>query len=167
MVLLKLGLSFCLKHISLLSFTFHSLLVVCAHLPPPHPPPPLHHGPLKSSSSCPNMLPSATVGLSSGPPGGTGLTDGCDLHHFFSPRIFCSVYFISCHSPPALFGAPYSSSLSVPSGPDVWGYEVPSDPRPRALSVIAVRPELDMLYKQMREQHSGEGTERVCQERFS
>jgi len=60
-----------------------------------------------------------------------------------------------CHSPPALFRE--SISYSVPSGPDVWGREVISDPRPRALSVIAVRPELDMLYKRMNEQNRGEG----------
>ncbi|KAM4552804.1 myomegalin isoform 4-T4 [Odontesthes bonariensis] len=88
---------------------------VCSSLPPPH-------GFLKSSSSCPNMLCSATVGLTS-------------------------------QSARALFSVPVSSSLSVPSGPDVWGYEVSSDPRPRALSVIAVRPELDSLYKQMSEQN--------------
>ncbi|XP_038125843.1 myomegalin-like isoform X1 [Cyprinodon tularosa] len=52
------------------------------------------------------------------------------------------------------FSAPISS-LSVFSGPDVWGYEVLSDPRPRALSVAAVRPELDMLYRQMHEQNRG------------
>ncbi|XP_069013277.1 myomegalin-like isoform X4 [Embiotoca jacksoni] len=55
----------------------------------------------------------------------------------------------------ALFREPLSYSLSVPSGPDVWGYEVTSDPRPRALSVIAVHPELDTLYKQMNEQNRG------------
>ncbi|XP_072220627.1 myomegalin-like isoform X6 [Leuresthes tenuis] len=86
---------------------------VRSSLPPPH-------GFLKSSSSCPNMLCSATVGLTS-------------------------------QSARALVSVPVSSSLSVPSGPDVWGYEVSSDPRPRALSVIAVRPELDSLYKQMSE----------------
>ncbi|XP_078791013.1 myomegalin isoform X7 [Oryzias latipes] len=77
---------------------------------------------LKSSSSCPNMRCSATVGLTS-------------------------------QSTRALLG--FSSSFSVPLGPDVWGYEAPSDPRPRALSVIAVRPELDTLYRQMSEQHRG------------
>lgn len=50
------------------------------------------------------------------------------------------------------------------SGPDVWGYEVISNPRPRALSVAAVRPELDMLYRQMHEQNRGEGPQRVCHE---
>ncbi|KAM7379228.1 hypothetical protein PAMP_004793 [Pampus punctatissimus] len=55
----------------------------------------------------------------------------------------------------ALYSEPVPSSLSVPSGPDVWGMEVTSDPRPRALSVIAVRPELDTLYKQMNEQNRG------------
>ncbi|XP_008280462.1 myomegalin-like isoform X2 [Stegastes partitus] len=87
------------------------------------PPPPPHHRFLKSSSSCPNMLCSATVSLTS-------------------------------QSSRALLSAPVSS-LSIPSGPDVWGYEVTSDPRPRALSVIAVRPELDTLYKQMNEQNRG------------
>ncbi|XP_035803441.2 myomegalin isoform X3 [Amphiprion ocellaris] len=90
---------------------------VCPFVPPPP------HRLLKSSSSCPNMLCSATVSLTS-------------------------------PSSRALLSAPVSS-LSVPSGPDVWGYEVTSDPRPRALSVIAVRPELDTLYKQMNEQNRG------------
>ncbi|XP_032388029.1 myomegalin isoform X4 [Etheostoma spectabile] len=80
-------------------------------IPPPH-------GFLKTSSSCPNMLCSAPVGLTS-------------------------------QSSRAIFSEPVSYSLSVPSGPAVWGREVTSDPRPRALSVIAVRPELDTLYKQM------------------
>ncbi|XP_022610484.1 myomegalin-like isoform X2 [Seriola dumerili] len=88
----------------------------------PYFPPP--HGLLKSSSSCPNMLCSAPVSLTS-------------------------------QSSRALFSEPVSSFLSVPSGPDVWGKEVTSDPRPRALSVIAVRPELDTLYKQMNEQNRG------------
>uniref|UniRef100_UPI0037E7AEA3 myomegalin-like isoform X2 n=1 Tax=Semicossyphus pulcher TaxID=241346 RepID=UPI0037E7AEA3 len=82
------------------------------------------HRLLKSSSSCPNMLGSAPVGLTS-------------------------------QISRALYREPVSFSLSVPCGPDVWGKEVPSDPRPRALSVIAVRPELDSLYKQMNEQHRG------------
>ncbi|XP_031137029.2 myomegalin isoform X2 [Sander lucioperca] len=86
-------------------------------IPPPH-------GFLKTSSSCPNMLCSAPVGLTS-------------------------------QSSTAIFSEPVSYSLSVPSGPDVWGREVISDPRPRALSVIAVRPELDTLYKQMNAQNSG------------
>ncbi|XP_070775639.1 myomegalin-like [Enoplosus armatus] len=86
-------------------------------IPPPH-------GLLKSSSSCPNMLCSAPVGLTS-------------------------------QSFRALLSEPVSYSLSVPPGPDVWGNEVTSDPRPRALSVIAVRPELDTLYKQMNEQNRG------------
>ncbi|KAG7214689.1 hypothetical protein INR49_010581 [Caranx melampygus] len=85
---------------------------------------PTPHGLLKSSSSCPNMLCSAPVGLTS-------------------------------QYSRALFSEPVSSFLSVPSGPDVWGKEVTSDPRPRALSVIAVRPELDTLYKQMNEQNRG------------
>ncbi|XP_026168604.1 myomegalin isoform X3 [Mastacembelus armatus] len=85
---------------------------------------PSPHGLLKSSSSCPNMLCSAPVALSS-------------------------------QSSRALFSEAVSSSPSVPSVPDVWGKEVTSDPRPRALSVIAVRPELDTLYKQMNEQNRG------------
>nr|XP_020471629.1 myomegalin-like [Monopterus albus] len=82
------------------------------------------HGLLKSSSSCPNMLCSAPMALTSQ----------------FSR---------------ALFSEPVSSSPSILSGPDVWGKEVTSDPRPRALSVIAVHPELDMLYKQMNKQNRG------------
>lgn len=73
---------------------------------------------------------------------------------FFHP-----LYFISYHFPSALLG--FTSSLSVPLGPDVWGYEAISDPRPRALSVLAVRPELDTLYRQMSEQRRGEGPERA------
>ncbi|XP_047188050.1 myomegalin-like isoform X4 [Scophthalmus maximus] len=88
---------------------------------PSFPPP---HGLLKSCSSCPNMLCSARVALTS-------------------------------QSSRALFSEPISSFPSVPSGPDVWGKEVTSDPRPRALSVIAVRPELDTLYKQMYERNRG------------
>lgn len=84
---------------------------------PSYPP----HRPLKSSSSCPNMLYSASLGCFAG----------------------------------ALFHEPVSSSLTFPSGPD-WGKEVTSGPRPRALSVIAVRPELDVLYKQMNEQIRGD-----------
>ncbi|KAF7222717.1 myomegalin isoform X3 [Nothobranchius furzeri] len=88
------------------------------------PPLPLHRGLLKTSSSCPNMLSSAPVGLSIQSAG---------------DRFSASV-----------------SSPSIPSiGPDVWGYEFTSDPRPRALSVIAVHPELDTLYKQMLQQNSG------------
>lgn len=68
----------------------------------------------------------------------------------------------SFHSPPALFSEPVLSSLSLLSGPDGWGHEVASDPRPRALSVMAVRPELDTLYKEMNEQNRGEGPKRVC-----
>lgn len=78
------------------------------------------------------------------------------------PPPSCSVRVTSCHSPPALFSEPVSSSLSAPSGPDVWGMEVTSDPRPRALSVLAVRPELDTLYRKMNEQNRGEGPGMVC-----
>ncbi|KAM3604183.1 uncharacterized protein V6R79_007437 [Siganus canaliculatus] len=90
---------------------------VRSSVPPPH-------GFLKSSSSCPNMLCSAPVGLTRQPSR-------------------------------ALFREPVSHSLSVPYGPDIRGMEITSDPRPRALSVIAVRPELDKLYKQMNEQNRG------------
>ncbi|XP_068605286.1 myomegalin-like [Brachionichthys hirsutus] len=86
-----------------------------------HPPPPPPHGFLKSSSSCPNMLCSAPVGLTNQPSG-------------------------------ALFDEPVSPSLS---GTDVWGVGIISDPRPRALSLIAVRPELDTLYKKTNEQIRG------------
>lgn len=78
---------------------------------------------------------------------------------YLLPPHLSSVYLISYYFPSALLG--FSSSFSVPLGPDVWGYEAPSDPRPRALSVIAVRPELDTLYRQMSEQHRGEGPERA------
>ncbi|KAM9719667.1 myomegalin-like isoform 11-T11 [Menidia menidia] len=94
-------------------FTFPSAVLVRPSLPPPH-------GFLKSSSSCPNMLCSASGGPAS-------------------------------QTARALFSVPASSSLCLSSGPGVWGSEVSSDPRPRALSVIAVRPELDSLYKQMSE----------------
>lgn len=142
-------------------FTFHSPLLVRPYFPTPH-------GLLKSSSSCPNMLCSAPVGLTSQYSRGMGLTDGYDLQSTqkskisFPPLPPCSVPITSSHSPPALFSEPVSSFFSVPSGPDVWGKEVTSDPRPRALSVIAVRPELDTLYKQMNEQNRGEGCGRVC-----
>ncbi|GAA6234826.1 myomegalin-like isoform X5 [Lates japonicus] len=72
------------------------------------------------------------------------------------PNMLCSApVALASQSSRALFSEPVSSFLSVPSGPDVWGKEVTSDPRPRALSVIAVRPELDTLYKQMNEQNRG------------
>lgn len=61
----------------------------------------------------------------------------------------------------ALFTAPVSSSFSAPCGPDVWGMFT-SPPRPRALSVMAVRPELDALYRKINEQSSGEGPGNVC-----
>uniref|UniRef100_I3JV54 Si:ch211-242b18.1 n=1 Tax=Oreochromis niloticus TaxID=8128 RepID=I3JV54_ORENI len=126
---------------------------VRSSIPPPLPPPPLH-GLLKSSSSCPNMLCTAAVGLTRG----RGITDGCGLQKsfsFFLLILSSSVCVTSCHSPPALFSEPVSSSFSIPSGPDGWGHEVMFDPRPRALSVMAVRPELDTLYKQMNEQNRG------------
>ncbi|XP_063741186.1 myomegalin-like isoform X1 [Eleginops maclovinus] len=90
-------------------------------VPPSSIPP---HGFLKTSSSCPNMLCSAPVGLTS-------------------------------QSSRALFSDPVSFSMPGPCGPDVWGREVYSDPRPRALSVLAVRPELDTLYRQMIERNRG------------
>lgn len=90
---------------------------------------------------------SATVGLTPQTAGGTGTWAKTAP----SRSVSCSLCFISRYSPPAIFSAPVSSP-SVPSpGPDFWGY----DPRPRALSVLAVRPELDTLYKQM--QSRGEG----------
>ncbi|XP_047223300.1 myomegalin-like isoform X2 [Girardinichthys multiradiatus] len=71
------------------------------------------------------------------------------------PSMLCSAT-VGLNTPTgrAPFSAPISS-LSVSSGPDVWGYEVISDPRPRALSVAGVCPELDMLYNQMHEQNRG------------
>ncbi|XP_023191743.1 myomegalin-like isoform X9 [Xiphophorus maculatus] len=71
------------------------------------------------------------------------------------PNMLCSAA-VGLNTPAgrAPFSAPISS-LFVSSGPDVWGYEVISNPRPRALSVAAVRPELDMLYRQMHEQNRG------------
>ncbi|XP_026230057.1 myomegalin-like isoform X3 [Anabas testudineus] len=83
------------------------------------------------------------------------------LHGFLKsssscPNMLCSApVALDSQSSRALLSEPVSSFLSVPSGPDVWGKEVTSDPRPRALSVIAVRPELDTLYKQMNEQNRG------------
>ncbi|KAL6104456.1 pde4dip [Pungitius sinensis] len=72
------------------------------------------------------------------------------------PNMHCTAP-VSLTSPSfaALFKEPVSYSYSLPSGPDVWGNKVISDPRPRALSVIAVRPELDSLYKLMNEQSRG------------
>ncbi|XP_043989807.1 myomegalin-like isoform X7 [Gambusia affinis] len=71
------------------------------------------------------------------------------------PNMLCSAA-VGLNTPAgrAPFSAPISS-LFVSSGPDVWGYEVVSNPRPRALSVTAVRPELDMLYRQRHEQNRG------------
>lgn len=114
---------------------------------------------LKYSHSCPNMLCSAPVALTPQFSGGMGLTEVAQSTPKMSFLVFHSA---SCHSPPALVSEPVSSSFYVPSGPDVWGVEVTSDIRPRALSVIAVRPELDTLYKQMNEQNRGEGSGRVC-----
>ncbi|XP_070701394.1 myomegalin-like isoform X2 [Pempheris klunzingeri] len=72
------------------------------------------------------------------------------------PNMHCSAPVgLTSQSSRAPLSEPFSYSLSGPFGPDVWGKEVTSDPRPRALSVIAVRPELDTLYKQMNEQNRG------------
>ncbi|KAM8849374.1 myomegalin isoform 3-T3 [Spinachia spinachia] len=117
------------------------------HSPLLHP-----YGFLKSSSSCPNMHCSAPVSLTSPSLAGTSVTDVVDLQKSHVPSS-SSFIFSMCHSPPALFKEPVSYSL--PSGPDVWGNKVISDPGPRALSVIAVRPELDSLYKLMNEQSRG------------
>ncbi|XP_056149719.1 myomegalin-like [Lampris incognitus] len=87
------------------------------------PSPPSPHG-LKSSSSCPNMLCSAPVGLAGQPSR-------------------------------ALLTGPVSSSLPGPSLHDLWGQHITFDPRPRALSVNAVRQDLDALYKQMNDQDRG------------
>lgn len=113
------------------------------------------------------MQRSAPVGLTRSASIGMGPTGGYDLYPdilfpflLFLPHVLLCV--TSCCSPPALFGEPVSFSLSVPSGPGVWGNEVTSNPLPRALSVIAVRPELDTLYKQMNEQNRGEGQGRAC-----
>lgn len=115
------------------------------------------------------MLCSAPVGLTRQSSRGIGPTAGYDLQsvhpHFLFLLLLLHVLFpvTSCHSPPALVSEPVSSSsLSAPSGPDVWGMEVTSDPRPRALSVLAVRPELDALYRKMNEQNRGEGPGMVC-----
>ncbi|XP_068197034.1 myomegalin-like isoform X3 [Antennarius striatus] len=69
------------------------------------------------------------------------------------PNMLCSAPVGLTYQPSrAPFSEPVTPTLS---GPDVWGMEVNSDPRPRALSVIAVRPELDTLYKKMNEQIRG------------
>ncbi|XP_068427417.1 myomegalin-like isoform X2 [Clinocottus analis] len=70
------------------------------------------------------------------------------------PNMHCSAPVgLTSQSSRALFREPVSSS--VPSGPDLWGKEFMSEPQPRALSVIAVRPELETLYKLMNEQNRG------------
>ncbi|XP_069367994.1 myomegalin-like isoform X3 [Paralichthys olivaceus] len=72
------------------------------------------------------------------------------------PNMHCSApVALTSQTSRALFSEPVSPFLPVPPGPDVWGKDFPSDPWPRALSVIAVRPELDTLYKQMNEQNRG------------
>ncbi|KAM4556871.1 myomegalin isoform 5-T5 [Fundulus diaphanus] len=113
--------------------------------------PPLR-GLLKASNSCPSMLCSATVG----PKFPTGRGMRVTVKKTNKKKIIFCVWYVSfpVSSPPAPFSAPHSS-LSVSYGPDVWGYEVTSDPRPRALSVAAVRPELDRLYSHMHEQNRG------------
>lgn len=55
----------------------------------------------------------------------------------------------------ALPTGPVSCSLPGPPGPDLWGQRVTFDPRPRAVSVNAVRQELDIMYRQMQGQHQG------------
>ncbi|CAL8312430.1 unnamed protein product [Gadus morhua 'NCC'] len=50
---------------------------------------------------------------------------------------------------------PVSCSLPSPYGPDLWGQRVTFDPRPRAVSVNAVRQELDIMYRQMYGQPQG------------
>ncbi|KAG7273173.1 hypothetical protein CRUP_019300, partial [Coryphaenoides rupestris] len=56
----------------------------------------------------------------------------------------------------ALPTGPVSSSLPGPLGPDLWGQRVTFDPRPRAVSVNAVRQDLDLMYRQMHGHHLGE-----------
>ncbi|XP_019712207.1 myomegalin-like [Hippocampus comes] len=63
-----------------------------------------------------------------------------------------------CLTAPSLkapLSIPFSSSLPPLRDPDVRGTEVTYDTRRRALSVMAVHPELDTLYKQMNEQKRG------------
>lgn len=108
------------------------------------------------------MLGSAPVGLTRRPSRGTGLLRSLSVTSSSVPPPLLSVsphFLFFLH--PALFTAPVSSSLSGPCGPDVWG-TFTSDPRPRALSVIAVRPELESLYRKMNEQNRGEGPGTVC-----
>ncbi|KAK0137352.1 Myomegalin [Merluccius polli] len=57
----------------------------------------------------------------------------------------------------ALPTGPVSSSLPGPLSPDFWGQRFTFDPRPRAVSVNAVRQELDIMYRQMHGQHQGFG----------
>ncbi|KAK7945717.1 hypothetical protein WMY93_001445 [Mugilogobius chulae] len=52
-------------------------------------------------------------------------------------------------------GAPLAQpSFPSPFGPDVWGRELRPVPKPRALSVNAAQPELDVLYEQTRGSYS-------------
>lgn len=108
------------------------------------------------------MLCSAPGGLTRRPSRGTELLSSRSVT---SSSILPPLLSVSPHLlfflHPALFTAPVSSSPSGPCGPDVWGVFT-SDPRPRALSVIAVRPELDSLYRKMNEQNGGEGPGTVC-----
>lgn len=142
----------------------HNPSIISLSPPSVHPsiPPPHHHGFLKSSNSCPNMLCSAPLGLTRQHSRGTRPASCRRVTSFSAlpPLLSVSPHFLFFLHP-ALFTAPVSSSLSGPCGPDVWGVFT-SAPRPRALSVIAVRPELDSLYRKMNEQNSGEGPGTVC-----
>ncbi|XP_072297435.1 myomegalin isoform X3 [Eucyclogobius newberryi] len=62
------------------------------------------------------------------------------------PNMLCSARFA---------GAPLPQHSFLSHGPDVWGKERHAAPRPRALSVNAARPELDVLYEQVNEQSRG------------
>lgn len=142
----------------------HVYSIISLSPPSVHPsiPPPHHLGFLKSSSSCPNMLCSAPVGLTRQRSRGTRRLScqSVSSSSILPPLLSVSPHFLFfLYS--ALFPAPVSSSLSAPCGPDVWGVFT-SAPRPRALSVIAVRPELDSLYRKMNEQSGGEGPGTVC-----
>lgn len=112
------------------------------------------------------MLCSAPVGLTRQPSRGTRRLSCQSVTRFSLLPLLLSVsshFLFFLH--PALFTAPVSSSLSGPCGPDAWGMFT-SAPRPRALSVIAVRPELDSLYRKMNEQNGGEGPGTVCDQQL-
>ncbi|KAM4605288.1 myomegalin-like [Polymixia lowei] len=83
------------------------------------------------------------------PPRGLKSSNSC-------PNMLCSgPVGVANQSARALLTGPVSSSLPGPSGPDLWGQHAIFDPRPRALSVNAVRQELDTLYKQINEHNQG------------